>query len=252
MERGHRRIHTLGASSASSMNNLTVLQSMPPIHNRRQAHIASEQKRRQNINEGFEDLRRLVPACTSTTDSKAVILRKTVNYIVQLQGEVGKLRSMMASSPIMNDPGAAQHYPIPTKLRSPPPGPLYDGQPLKATEHMYREYSATSSPAVDAAVLQSSYQLGTRLPPSQLKSHLSPSNIAYRQHVQSRSIQLPPLQNMTLNKLPPMREITTMAGSSSFEPREDFAAASLSMLRHGTGRSDAMSRQVAEVEGKDA
>lgn len=64
---------------------------------RRAAHIASEQKRRQNINEGFEDLRRCVPTCTSPTDSKAVILRKAVNYIWQLQSEMLRLRGTTPS-----------------------------------------------------------------------------------------------------------------------------------------------------------
>ena len=47
---------------------------------RRAAHLESEKKRRQNINQGFEDLRYLVPYCTEL-DSKAEILRKSANYI---------------------------------------------------------------------------------------------------------------------------------------------------------------------------
>ncbi|OZJ06929.1 hypothetical protein BZG36_00170 [Bifiguratus adelaidae] len=47
-----------------------------PDSTRRQAHILSEQKRRENINAGFEDLRKAVPPCANTTDSKALILRK--------------------------------------------------------------------------------------------------------------------------------------------------------------------------------
>ena len=43
---------------------------------KKRAHIASEQKRRQSINEGFEELKQLIPACKTTTDSKAVILKK--------------------------------------------------------------------------------------------------------------------------------------------------------------------------------
>lgn len=46
-------------------------------HNqRRQAHIASEQKRRHAINHGFEGLRRIVPECNNSLDSKAMILNK--------------------------------------------------------------------------------------------------------------------------------------------------------------------------------
>lgn len=52
---------------------------------RRAAHLESEKKRRQNINQGFEDLRQLVPYCTEL-DSKAEILRKSADYIRKLKG----------------------------------------------------------------------------------------------------------------------------------------------------------------------
>lgn len=79
------------------------------IHSRRQAHIVSEQKRRQSINEGFEDLRRCIPTSLSSGDSKAVILRKAVNHITMLQAEVTRLRSALSQSPISNS--ASTHYP---------------------------------------------------------------------------------------------------------------------------------------------
>ncbi|CAG8528773.1 10553_t:CDS:2 [Ambispora leptoticha] len=70
----------------------------PPTHthsqtpNRRLAHILSEQKRRENINSGFEELKNIVPTCRGHADSKAVILRKAVRYIQNLESEVEKLR----------------------------------------------------------------------------------------------------------------------------------------------------------------
>jgi hypothetical protein len=57
-------------------------QSQTPTHtppNRRIAHILSEQKRRENINSGFEELKSIVPSCRGCADSKAVILRKGKN-----------------------------------------------------------------------------------------------------------------------------------------------------------------------------
>lgn len=66
--------------------------------NRRQAHIASEQKRRQHINDGFEDLRNAVPDCKQGNDSKAVILRKSLAYIRFLEHKIHK-----ASSPFKTD-----------------------------------------------------------------------------------------------------------------------------------------------------
>lgn len=52
---------------------------------RRAAHLESEKKRRLHINQGFEDLRDLVPRCTEM-DSKAEILRKSAEYIRELKG----------------------------------------------------------------------------------------------------------------------------------------------------------------------
>ncbi|KAG0063579.1 hypothetical protein BGZ92_005955 [Podila epicladia] len=47
------------------------------------AHILSEQKRREKINGGFDELK-------SNTDSKATILRKAVDYILLLEDELRK------------------------------------------------------------------------------------------------------------------------------------------------------------------
>lgn len=53
---------------------------------RRQIHIQSEQRRRAQIKDGFEDLRMLVPQCSnSRKTSKAVILSHAVAYIEQLR-----------------------------------------------------------------------------------------------------------------------------------------------------------------------
>ena len=43
---------------------------------RREAHVLSEQKRRQTINDGFDLLKSVLPHCDTTHDSKAAILRK--------------------------------------------------------------------------------------------------------------------------------------------------------------------------------
>lgn len=59
---------------------------LPYDHNqRRQAHIASEQKRRQSINNGFDGLRRIIPDCQNSLDSKAMILNKGINIVVYVQ-----------------------------------------------------------------------------------------------------------------------------------------------------------------------
>lgn len=61
---------------------------VPPT--RRLAHILSEQKRREKINAGFEELKSVIPECAQNTDSKATILRKAVDRILELEGELRK------------------------------------------------------------------------------------------------------------------------------------------------------------------
>jgi hypothetical protein len=58
---------TAGPAAASSVNA-----------NRRVAHLLSEQKRRESINTGFEDLRQAIPACRDGQDSKATILKRAL------------------------------------------------------------------------------------------------------------------------------------------------------------------------------
>ena len=65
---------------------------------RRAAHLESEKKRRLNINQGFEDLRKLVPDC-SIDDSKAEILRKSAGFIRKLLFLINKERITNSSNP---------------------------------------------------------------------------------------------------------------------------------------------------------
>ncbi|KAI8360122.1 hypothetical protein B0O80DRAFT_422775 [Mortierella sp. GBAus27b] len=50
--------------------------------NRRLAHILSEQKRREKINGGFDELKSVIPDCAQNTDSKATILRKGEGFFI--------------------------------------------------------------------------------------------------------------------------------------------------------------------------
>ncbi|KAH8921627.1 hypothetical protein BT69DRAFT_1351469 [Atractiella rhizophila] len=65
---------------------------------RQKSHVVSEQKRRENINRGFDDLRQLVPTSRGGSDSKASVLRKATWWIIQLQEENARLRSSRVSN----------------------------------------------------------------------------------------------------------------------------------------------------------
>ncbi|KAI5857203.1 hypothetical protein BZA05DRAFT_433819 [Tricharina praecox] len=60
---------------------------------RRRNHLNSEKKRRENIKSGMDALFQLVPACRDQQESKANILRKTRDYILELQGAVGAVEA---------------------------------------------------------------------------------------------------------------------------------------------------------------
>lgn len=102
----NQNINTSGSSSSnhsncSSANNSPVndmnRSDIKPLHlqhiaTKRMAHVRSEQKRRQNINDGFRELRQIMPLYDDeVVDSKAATLKKAVNYIRYLQSEVQRL-----------------------------------------------------------------------------------------------------------------------------------------------------------------
>lgn len=60
---------------------------------RRDAHMASEQRRRAVMNDSFERLRQLLPASEYRKPSKANILQATVSYIESLQRSVRNLQN---------------------------------------------------------------------------------------------------------------------------------------------------------------
>ena len=57
---------------------------------RRQLHVISEQKRRKNLKEGFDDLTLHVPTCREKT-SKVEVLHKAVEYIQYLKKNLEKV-----------------------------------------------------------------------------------------------------------------------------------------------------------------
>ncbi|KAK9326409.1 hypothetical protein V1517DRAFT_311707 [Lipomyces orientalis] len=83
------RIDTHAARSGSTPSSSTK----SPGSNRRYAHILSEQRRRENINGGFLELKGNIPQCRGTQDSKAVILHKAVVYISSLESELARVKN---------------------------------------------------------------------------------------------------------------------------------------------------------------
>uniref|UniRef100_A0A672R5V3 Max-like protein X n=1 Tax=Sinocyclocheilus grahami TaxID=75366 RepID=A0A672R5V3_SINGR len=101
------RANSIGSTSASSVPN-TDDEDSDNRHEtpykesykdrRRQAHTQAEQKRRDAIKKGYDDLQSIVPTCQQQSDfamatqkmSKATVLQKTIDYIQFLHKEKKK------------------------------------------------------------------------------------------------------------------------------------------------------------------
>jgi len=70
---------------------------------RRQIHIQSEQKRRAQIKDGFEELRKHLPNCVNKKISKAAILTKTVMYLQQLKNSHFQLAQELERVQVENE-----------------------------------------------------------------------------------------------------------------------------------------------------
>ncbi|KAL1936466.1 hypothetical protein VTP01DRAFT_600 [Rhizomucor pusillus] len=68
------------SDSPSSSDERTRLHEL-----RRQIHIQSEQKRRAQIKDGFEELRNHLPSCLNKKMSKVALLHRTVQHIQHLK-----------------------------------------------------------------------------------------------------------------------------------------------------------------------
>lgn len=69
-----------GSVNAGSANGLEEKPRLSE-HEKKANHIASEQKRRQAIREGFDRLTELVPGLEGQGRSESVVLKKTVDYM---------------------------------------------------------------------------------------------------------------------------------------------------------------------------
>ncbi|PSS08555.1 hypothetical protein M430DRAFT_110164 [Amorphotheca resinae ATCC 22711] len=70
-----------GSANAGSSNGNSDEKPRLSEHEKKANHIASEQKRRQAIREGFDRLTELVPGLEGQGRSESVVLKKTVDYI---------------------------------------------------------------------------------------------------------------------------------------------------------------------------
>lgn len=75
-------------NNSSKKRKLDKVENVEKLNNseiKRQIHIQSEQKRRAQIKDGFEDLRNELPSCLNKKMSKVALLHRTVQHIQHLK-----------------------------------------------------------------------------------------------------------------------------------------------------------------------
>ncbi|SAM02309.1 hypothetical protein [Absidia glauca] len=75
------------------LENMTDAQGVCNAELRRQIHIQSEQKRRAQIKDGFDELRKHLPGCNNKKMSKAALLTRTVQQMQHLKSMQSELLS---------------------------------------------------------------------------------------------------------------------------------------------------------------
>lgn len=85
----------LAASNANTASDRISKPAANPL--RKHLHIRSEQRRRERITDGFSQLRNVVPTIRSGYDSKALVLKKSAEYIETLEYEVGLLKTQLVA-----------------------------------------------------------------------------------------------------------------------------------------------------------
>lgn len=89
-------------NSSSSSDLEEDVDSISAQEVRRQIHIQSEQKRRAQIKDGFEELRQHLPGCVNKKMSKAALLHRTVQHLQHLKRNqtslLAELERMMAEN----------------------------------------------------------------------------------------------------------------------------------------------------------
>lgn len=108
--RKHQSTDSLRAPSPSIPVMAPTTISSTSSSSRRHAHILSEQRRRENINEGFQHLKNAVPFCRGTQDSKAMILKKAVEYISSLEGELARMSDIVHHQQMRPDAASPTHH----------------------------------------------------------------------------------------------------------------------------------------------
>ncbi|KAM7188036.1 hypothetical protein V8F33_010893 [Rhypophila sp. PSN 637] len=94
---GKRRRGGAGAAKKPPRQNLSEAQ-------KRQNHIKSEQKRRWQIKEAFQDVEELVPGVKGASMSKSVILNNTADYLMDLLQKNEILKQRLAAAGITPTP----------------------------------------------------------------------------------------------------------------------------------------------------
>ncbi|KAI9497718.1 hypothetical protein BDB00DRAFT_868324 [Zychaea mexicana] len=157
--------------SNSNNNNISNssnsgCKSTSSVEIRRQIHIQSEQKRRAQIKDGFEELRNQLPACLNKKMSKVALLHRTVQHIQHLKNtqvsilaelerlvrENEELRKFQGSMTLQQDPSTL--YAVTTDAAAVGAHPLHHHQPPPTHQPHPHPHSISNTTNVITAASQ--------------------------------------------------------------------------------------------------
>jgi hypothetical protein len=83
----------LTPNSAGNYRGKKLAEELLTDEQKKAHHIASEQKRRQNIRDGYDMLIASIPQLKHGPRNEAVVLEKALEYIIQLQSKQSELKN---------------------------------------------------------------------------------------------------------------------------------------------------------------
>jgi hypothetical protein len=179
--------------SSSSKNNKKprTTKELLTEEEKRANHIASEQKRRSTIRNGFKDLTDLVPTLKNINNSKSTVLFKAVDFIRYLEKRNKHLRDKVGSLELRAEVEGRMTnnnntFTQQQKRASPsPPLSQHQQQPSAFSSIKHISYSPPNTPP--SQIKKSLTAINTSLPKTQFVTPLSPSIETSNKRMRSNS-----------------------------------------------------------------
>lgn len=178
------------SSSSKSNKKARTTKELLTEEEKRANHIASEQKRRSTIRNGFKDLTDLVPTLKNINNSKSTVLFKAVDFIRYLEKRNKHLRDKVGSLELRAEvegrmTNSNNTFTLQQKEISSPPLSQHQEQPSAFSPIKHISYSPPNTPP--SQIKKPLTIINTSLPKTQFITPLSPSIETSNKRVRSNS-----------------------------------------------------------------